>query len=471
MKKIYMILCMLFLSACSVPLHTMDKQVKEYEDIAKSRTVQVFDTPYLGSSVRELDIRSPLFDKKALLSQRGTIAEIAQSIEMLFPQMSFQADGFDTQSYRIFYDGTLKGLLDSISTTTGYGWTFADNTVTFSKVISKTYTIMAIPGTNSYQNTLTNKNKSNENSSSGLGQSVSTGDSSADTAQTIKTNYQYDTYKEIVEEVKGLLSSTGTVSANQGAGTITVRDSADKIKLVDRYIDEINKKMSRQVAINVQVYSLELNDDIEAGFNLNALFENADLSVIAGNVSNLSNNITASIVSGKLKGSNATLSALREFGNASQVTSASGIVMSNQPLPALAVSKHAYLASMSTNTTDYGQTTDIIPGEVTTGFSMTVTPHILERREVLLQYNVHLSSLEEMQRFSTNDVTVDLPQTTNRSFSQRMRMKMGQTLVLAGYAQETKSNGAKGGFLFGGKSVSNGKSILIITVSLEGADI
>ncbi len=472
MKKIYMILCMLFLSACSVPLHTMDKQVKEYEDIAKSRTVQVFDTPYLGSSVRELDIRSPLFDKKALLSQRGTIAEIAQSIEMLFPQMSFQADGFDTQSYRIFYDGTLKGLLDSISTTTGYGWTFADNTVTFSKVISKTYTIMAIPGTNSYQNTLTNKNKSDNNSSSsGLGQSVSTGDSSADTAQTIKTNYQYDTYKEIVEEVKGLLSSTGTVSANQGAGTITVRDSADKIKLVDRYIDEINKKMSRQVAINVQVYSLELNDDIEAGFNLNALFENADLSVIAGNVSNLSNNITASIVSGKLKGSNATLSSLREFGNASQVTSASGIVMSNQPLPALAVSKHAYLASMSTNTTDYGQTTDIIPGEVTTGFSMTVTPHILERREVLLQYNVHLSSLEEMQRFSTNDVTVDLPQTTNRSFSQRMRMKMGQTLVLAGYAQETKSNSTKGGFLFGGKSSSDGKSILIITVSLEGADI
>ncbi len=471
MKKIFLFCFCLFMTACSVPLHYMDKQAKEYENIAKSKTVQVFDTPYLGSSVRELDIRSPLFDKKALLSQRGTIAEIAQSIEMLFPSMSFQTDGFDTQQYRIFYDGTLKGLLDSISTTTGYGWTFADNTVTFSKVISKTYTIMAIPGTNSYQNTLTNKNKSNENSGSGLGQSVSTGDSSADTAQTIKTSYQYDTYKEIVEEVKGLLSSTGTVSANQGAGTITVRDSADKIKLVDRYIDEINKKMSRQVAINVQVYSLELNDDIEAGFNLNALFENADLSVIAGNVSNLSNNITASIVSGKLKGSNATLSALREFGNASQVTSASGIVMSNQPLPALAVSKHAYLASMSTNTTDYGQTTDIIPGEVTTGFSMTVTPHILERREVILQYNVHLSSLEEMQRFSTNDVTVDLPQTTNRSFSQRMRMKMGQTLVLAGYAQETKFNNTKGGFLFGGKSSSDGKSILIITVSLEGADI
>lgn len=473
MKKIFALLLVFSMCACSqVKVHNMDRQIDEYENLAKSKTVQVFDKPYMGSTVRELDIRSPLFDKKALLSQCGTITEIAQSIEMLFPTMSFQVDGYDTQSYRIFYDGNLKGLLDSVSTATGYGWTFADNTVTFSKVISKTYTIMAIPGTNSYTNTLTNKNKSSDTSTnSGLGQTVSSGDSSADTAQTIKSNYSYDTYKEIVADIKGLLSNKGTVTANQGAGTVTVRDSADKIKLVDNYISEINKKMSRQVAINVQVYSLELNDDSEIGFNLNALFENADLSIIAGNAFTGSNNLTASIVSGKLKGSNATLNALREFGKASQVTSASGIVMSNQPLPTLAVNRTAYLASMSTSTTEYGQTTDLIPGEITTGFSMTVTPHILERREVILQYNVHLSSLEDMQRFSTDTVAVDLPQTNNRSFSQRMRMKMGQTLVLAGYAQENKSNSTKGGFLFGGNSASDGKSILIITVSVEGADI
>lgn len=450
----------------------MDKQINEYNDLAKSKTVQVLDEAYLGANIRELDVRSPLFDKKALLSQKGTITEIAQSIEMLFPSMSFQVDGYDTQNYRIFYDGNLKGLLDSVSTSTGYGWTFADNTVTFSKVISKTYTIYALPGTNSYTNTLTNKNKNNEGSSaSGLGQTVSNGDTTSDTSQTVKSNFQYDTYKEIVANIKGLLSSKGTVTANQGAGTVTVHDSADKIKLVDNYINEINKKMARQVAINVQVWSLELNDNSELGFNINALFENTDMNIIAGNVANLANNITASIVTGKLKGSSATLSALREFGKASQVTSASGIVMSNQPLPALAVNRTAYLASMSTSTTDYGQTTDLIPGEITTGFSMTVTPHILERREVILQYNVHLSSLEDMQRFSTDTVAVDLPQVNNRSFSQRMRMKMGQTLVLAGYQQKNKSNNKKAGFLLGGNTQSDGKSILIITISVEGADV
>ncbi len=474
MRNIFLLfIIIMFLPACTtVQTHNFNKQINEYENIAKSKTVQIFDKPYLGSKIRELDIRSPLFDKKALLSQRGTMTEIAQSIEMLFPSMSFQVNGFDTQNYKIFYDGNLKGLLDSISTVTGYGWTFADNTVTFSKVISKTYTIYAIPGINSYTNTLTNKNKSeNSASSNGIGQTISNGDSSADTAQTIKTSFQYDTFKEIVTDVKGLLSSKGTVTANQGAGTITIRDSADKIKLVDAYIGEINKKMSRQVAINVQVWTLDLNDDSEVGFNLKALFENADLSIIAGNTTSLANNITASIVSGKLKGSNATLSALREYGNASQLTSASGIVMSNQPLPALAVSKNAYLASMSTSVTEYGQTTDIQPGEVTTGFSMTVTPHILEKREVILQYNVHLSSLEEMQRYSSKDITVDLPQTNNRSFRQRMRMKMGQTLVLAGYAQEIKANKTRGGFLFGGKNGNDKKSILIITISVEGADV
>lgn len=472
MKKFFLFCFCLFMTACSVPLHSMDKQAKEYENIAKSKTVQVLDEPYLGANVKALDVRSPLFDKKALLSQRGTITEIAQSVEMLFPSMSFQVDGYDTQSYRIFYDGNLKGLLDNISTSTGYGWTFADNTVTFSKVISKTYTIYALPGTNSYTNNITNKSKSSESSSSsGLGQTVSNSDTSADTAQTVKSTYQYDTFKEVIADVKGLLSETGSVTANQAAGTITVRDSADKIKLVDTYIDELNKKLSRQVAINVQVWTLDISDNTDVGFNLYALFENSNVNIIAGNLANFTDNITASIVSGKLKGSNATLSALREFGNASSVTSASGIVMSNQPLPALAVSKNAYLASMSTSVTDYGQTTDLIPGEVTTGFSMTVTPHILERREVILQYNVHLSALEEMQRYSDNNITVDLPQTTNRSFSQRMRMKMGQTLVLAGFQQEIKSNAKKLGFLSGGNNTSDGKSLLIITVSLEGADI
>ena len=471
---LFLVMFMVSMSACTIKQSPLQDKVMSQANentLGGSKNVQIFDTPYLGATSRDLDSRSPEFDRQATLSQRGSITEIAQTLETMFP-LSFQVQNADNASHRVYYKGDLKGLLDAITLSTGYGWQYSNNTVTFAEVISKTYTIYAIPGKNSYSNNITNKSKENSGGSGGgAGQTVSSADTAAETAQTTKTEFEIDAFEEIVENIKGLLSPKGTVTANQGAGTITVQDKARIVSSVDTFIEEINTKMARQVALNIQVWSLEISDDTDLGFNLNVLFEEQNMAILAGSASSLANNITASIVSGKLKGSQATLNALKKWGNASSVTSASGIAMNNQPLPTLAVQRQAYLASMSTEITDYGQNSELTPGEITTGFAMTIIPHILEKREVILQYNVNISKLDDIQRFSQKDITIDLPQTSNRSFSQRMRMQMGQTLVLAGYQQDIDSDSKSLGFLSGGKNKSKSKSLLIITIQVENADI
>lgn len=162
---------------------------------------------------------------------------------------------------------------------------------------------------------------------------------------------------------------------------------------------------------------------------------------------------------------------MREWGKASQVTSSGAVLMSNQPLPVLAVKSHAYLAGMSLNTSDYGQTSEVTPGEVISGFSMTVVPHILDRRRVILQYNINLSSLDDMQEIKTDSITVQLPQMSTRSFSQRTTMKMGQTLVLAGFEQESQGGSSSIGLLNGGKKADYGKTLLVITIEVESAEV
>lgn len=467
----------IFASGCASlqnsPLQNSIKLQAEENTLGQSKNVQIIDEPYLGASVRELDSRSTEFDRKAVLSQRGTISEIAKSLENMFPALSFQVNGNNGLRYRIFYDGTLKGLLDSIAVSTDYGWQYVENTITFSKVLSKTYTIYAMPGKTSFTNSITNKSKDSGSSSSGggMGQSVTTGDTSMQTAQTSTTEFEYNSFNEVVENVRGLLSKNGTVSANQAAGTITVRDEAKRILLVSNLIEDINEKMGRQVALTVQVWALELNDSRNLGLNLNVLFEDSNLSILAGNASSLSNNVTASIMSGKLKNSQATLQALKEWGNASSVTSASGIVMNNQTLPALSVDRNSYLASTTSEITEYGKTSEFTPGEITTGFAMTVTPHILEKREVILQYNINLSQLEEIKTFSNDDISIELPQISNRAFAQTMRLHMGQTLVLAGYQQDVQANKSSLGFLSGANSKENSKTLLIITIQVENADV
>jgi type IVB pilus formation R64 PilN family outer membrane protein len=339
----------------------------------------------------------------------------------------------------------------------------------------RTFTLLSAPGEISYNSQLTNKSKEtttgNSLGGSGINQTVTSDSSSAQTAQTNVTKLKFDVWKDTETVVKSLLSKNGSVVGNQAAGTITVRDRPSNVRQIASFIDDLNARLERQVALNVQVWSLEVNDDAEAGLDLQAIFRNSDVSVVAGSLAALGglNTASATIVNGKLKDSTAVLKALKQWGKATQVTSAGGMMMSNQPLPVLAVKRHAYLAGASLNTSQYSQTSEVTPGEVTTGFSMTVVPHILDRRHLILQYNVDLSALDSMEEFKTDNIVVQLPQVSKRAFSQRTRMQMGQTLVLAGFAQQTQSGANTAGLLSIGRKAGYSKTLLVITIEVESA--
>lgn len=138
-------------------------------------------------------------------------------------------------------------------------------------------------------------------------------------------------------------------------------------------------------------------------------------------------------------------------------------------MPIQAIQRINYIAGSSTSQSDYGQTTEITPGEVTTGFAMTVIPHILDRRRVLLQYSINLFSLDELSEYSTNDLTIQLPKTSTRAFSQRSTMQMGQTLVLAGFQDQSQKLANSLDLLNFGRGAKYGKTLLVITIEVEAA--
>lgn len=478
-------------------------------ELSSSKTVSIAEHPYLGAKpiVRQTDGEDiPVLNSSVTLKQRGTLSEIAASLSTITPlsaQVS-DTDADDPQPTKqssspelpalddlglpplasmsglidVSYTGSLRGLLDTISSLSGYGWDYdaKTNRVTFSAMQVRTYTIMAAPGVITYDSQVSNKSKERTSGSSISGSSinstVSSGDTSSQTSQVHTSKIEMDIWKEIETAVKGLLSKRGTVSINQAAGTVTVRDSYTRLRDVTAYIDSINARLSRQVAITVRVWALELTDASSAGLNLQALFENNDVSVVAGSLGDLGSASTAavSVVKGKLKGSSGTIKALREWGRATQLSSAGGLLMSNQPLPVQAIKRHAYLAGMTLATSEYNQTSEITPGEVTTGFAMTIIPHILPDRRVILQYTVTLSALDSMEEIDREQVYVQLPQVSTRSFAQRSKMKMGQTLVLAGFEQSTQNLGNSLGVLNTSRDADFSKTLLVVTIELESAE-
>ncbi|GAB1253033.1 secretin N-terminal domain-containing protein [Desulfovibrio falkowii] len=485
---------------------TIEKQGDKYQNLARSKVFDVLDLPYLGAKAIPLAGNETALGTQITLRKRGTLSGLGDSIaDLTSLTVQVVEEAFDSNEKKpgqgaqpsldlpallalpsgtdmgkllsVNYTGPLRGLLDQMATQSGYGWDYdaVSNTITFARMMTRTYTLLATPGKVSYDNQITNKSKENARSgsigSSNVNQSVQTADTSAQTAQTNKTELKFDIWTDTEKAVKSLLSKDGTVVSNQSAGTLTVRDKPSVMRQVSTLIRDTNQRLSRQVALRVQVWSLELSDKNEAGLDLQVMFRNDDVAITAGSLAALSglNTATATIVSGKLKDSTAVLKALKQWGNATQVTSGGGLAMSNQPLPVLAIKRHAYLAGASTSQSDYGQTTEITPGEVTTGFSMTVIPHILDKRRVALQYNINLSSLDDMVEFKTTDITVQLPQVSTRAFSQRATMQMGQTLVLAGFQQETQTTDNAVGLLRLGRGADYAKTLLVITIELESA--
>ena len=484
---------------------------------ARARTFTESSAPYLQGRLVSLahDVRdSALLQTRVTLKQKGTLAEIAASLSRLAPvsaqvaspedialpaspQASPAVPGLEgllpddaasianiaslaplpTGYLDISYTGSLAGLLDTIASMSGYGWDWEEkrSRITFSAMQVRTFVVEAPVGEVGWESQVSNKSREQRTTNLGTGSSINTtvtgGDTSTQTAQTNTTRARLDVWKDVETTVRGLLSKAGTARVNPASGTITVRDSYARLEAVRAYIDEVNERLSRQIALCVRVWALEVNDASNAGINLQALFSSPDVAISAGTAAATASSLASvSVLKGSLKGSSAALEAMKEWGNATQLTSASGLVTNNQPYPVQAVRRHAYLAGKTMSTSEYSQTSEITPGEVTTGFAMTIIPHILPDRHVLLQYNITLSSLEDMTTIERDTILVQLPQVSTRSFSQRTRLKSGQTLVLAGFEQDTEQAAGSLGLLNAGKSNDASKTLLVVTIELEGAD-
>lgn len=526
MSRIFFIFFLLLSSACTPNPKTLqmvqdvEDKANEFQTQSRPRTVDVVDESYLGAtSVQIGPMSHPILNKKVTLRTKGSLPAIASEISSLLgipvqvatdgapvvtatgkapkhpaqphPDAAPPADGINMDleallqvpsagvssatsgGLSISYEGTVRGLLDHVAMLSGYGWDHDQNEgILFAKMLVRTFSIIGAPGKVTYENQLTNKSK--ESSSRGIGstaQTVSIADTSSQNAQSNTVSWQFDIWSDTENAIKSLLSPQGTVVSNPAAGTITVRDAPDIIRRVTTYVDDVNTRLSRQIALKIQVWSLSVNDTSDVGVSVSSMFADGNVQFTGNVASGDLNSVTASIVSGTLKDSSAILKALRQWGNASQVTSAGGICMSNQPVPAMAIERTAYLAGMGMSQTEFGQTTEVTPGEVTTGFSMTVIPHILDQRRVVLHYNINLSALDEMKEFSTSDITVQLPQVSTRAFSQRTTMKMGQTLVLTGFEKEMRDIQKSVGILNTFRKTNTDRTLLIITIAVESAEV
>ncbi len=501
----------LSLVACGGPKQEhagLAKASQGFARLAAPKDVRMLEEGYLG--LRRLpmdDEHAPILQTSVTLRTEASLSELCDTLMRLVPLqvhlvregkipgesngsaadpallqlLGDEADRGEGVEKRlsINHEGPFVGLLDQIAAQSGYGWDYerASNTLTIARNMVKTFFLKTAPGKIGVTSALSNESRElAQNTQTGtFGQSEKRTNTQPRTSQNFAASLAFDVFADTVRSVQSMLSPEGHVESNEAAGSISVSDHPERLRRIGRYISQVNESLSRQVAMKVNVYSLESTDGEAMGLDLALLLPSLGegaMGVASGAlpaVQSLAGRAQASIFNGQLKGSTAMLTALKQFGRARQITSAGIVAMNNQPAPVEAIQKTSYLAGSSIETREHSTETSLLPGEVTTGFSMTITPHILSERKVVLQYTVHLSTLEGMDAFESSHARIQLPRVSSRAFSQRATLLMGQTLVLAGFEQAGKAQQTRLGLLGLGRENTESRSLIIVTIEVENA--
>ncbi|XAI97261.1 hypothetical protein [Dolichospermum phage Dfl-JY45] len=396
------------------------------------------------------------------------------------------ASGASTQggAVRIDYQGSLRGLLDYITTRTGTFWEFGGSGIVISRFVTRTYRITAIPGVSGLSGRLGSSSASGGSSSGGGGSGGSSASTTTTSDQQATMEVEVDIVAPAAEAIRSMLSDGGEAVLMQGMGLITVTDTPIVHDRVSALVENINEMATRQAFVDVQVVSVDLNDAEAYGINWDivrqALNGRTQLSLLStADVPTNVNTASFAVIDPtyNFAGSNLLLQALETQGNVRVTTNQAVPVLSNAPTPINIVDEVSYLAEQETTVLPEsgGIQVRLTPGVLSVGFSMQMLPVILDNDDVLLQFSSTISSLRELRTVSggggANAGRIEVPTVSKRDTMQRVKLRSGQTLALWGFEQERARSEARGNgvasFMLGGgsRNSQSTRTVLVILVT------
>lgn len=406
------------------------------------------------------------------------------------------------------YSGTIHGALDQIAAKTGYAYDIEDNMLTWSPFVTKTFDVSFMPGASQYLMGQKQGDSMSNFNATGTSSSAQNTDSQFSSLQG-----SLSVWNDLKNSIEQMLSKDGKVMVSESTTTVSVQDRPENVQKVADYLASMNKDLSKEVLLQVQVLEVNLDKNFNYGIDWNLAYNTAvtggirtgDLSQPV-QFSSLGGNtpsgfgigggqplgipgISAGIASGPFANTQVLINALSQQGNVSTVTNPDVVTLNNQ-VAQIDISKQtSYLASVTTTSTaNVGSSTSLTPGVVNTGFKLYILPKIMNGN-VYLQLSSELSTLDNMTTFgptpnsnnnnnnnnnnANNFSQIQLPTVSGKHFNLRSMVPSGHTLIIAGFRQTQNTANAStmfGSPLLGGKGADqrNIETIVLITPTIMG---
>lgn len=370
------------------------------------------------------------------------------------------------------YSGTLTGLINYVAAAYGVSWKLDSGRIKIFQHESRTFRITALPGDTHLSAQVGSTTSSGSGGGGGSG-GASTVQAQTGNKSTGAAFSGLSVWKGLETSIKQMLSAKGVVIASPATGTITVTDTPHVLGQVASFLHEQNDSLSRLVSVNVRVLSVQLKDSGSRGINWDAIYNKVNSSTLLSlrtSFPGAGSLIMTNRGDSPMAGTKAMIDALATQGRVSEVTSTQLVTMNNQPVPINVGMSRAYVASTSlTQTANVGSTSTITPGMVQTGFAMSLVPHILDPQNVVMQYSMDISSLVGLESFTSGGATIQLPNVASNNFIQRVKLRSGETLVVAGFDQKDQSTSGEGfgnaqNALAGSQTTNKNQTMMVVLI-------
>jgi type IVB pilus formation R64 PilN family outer membrane protein len=388
--------------------------------------------------------------------------------------------GASGAAFQIAYEGPLSNFLDQAAGFFGVNWRYDGVNILFTRFETRVFVMEALPGTQTVKDGMKEDNTSGATS----GSVTTTSSSTSALQQTSEMNLELKFWDEIGQTVQAMLSGVGSVVVSPSAGTLTVTTTPDIMMNVADYLNQENRRLSRQIAINVEIYSVNLGDSDNFSMNFSTALRR--LTNLGINVTSAGNPVTATglgrlsvaILNPETVGSTSWLfDALSQVGDTTRIAQFPMTTLNNRPVSRRVGRDRSFLASAQINTSQSFQNTTLTPGVVREGFSLQLTPRLLDDQRILLQYSMSLVDIVQIASFQSGGSSIQLPETSNRIFVQQSMLRSGNTLVIGGFDEERSEQRTQGVgnpfnyLLGGGYSNSSARSMLFIAITPQELDV
>lgn len=333
------------------------------------------------------------------------------------------------------YSGSLAGLLNQVALRSDLRWSYENGRILFYRVVSRSVSVKTLPGGLKLSSSLSLT-------------STGGGTSSSSSASDINI------WTGIEKNLANMVSVSGKLVIDPNTGTVTVRDAYRNVEAIEAYIQSLNQTLMRQVSMTVEVLQVNLKNEFQSGIDWNYVSETMRLGQLQlKGPTAVTSADTAASIGLVLKNSSGSTNqllfqALEKFGRVSSAYSTVVTTVNRQPVPVGNQTTQSYLKSVTptllTTTGGTGGTTygapSLVPGEITTGFSLTLLPILLDSNHVLVECGLSLSSLKSLTSFNSGSgsslQTIQQPSIGNFGVLQRLVAKSNETIVLSGFETE-----------------------------------